>query len=105
MVLAGRMTMVEGAGNAAQVRVVAEQLFTIWEEKQGKHRASWPAWLGLAISFAVMVFSAGVLRGDVASATDRSVKNESRIEILERDRAALARIEAKVDILMEERKK
>ena len=99
------MTAQSDPGNAATVRIIAGQLFEEWETRQGNKRASWPAWFGLGISIAAMIFAAGVLRSDVAAASDRSIKNERRIEALERDRAALARIEAKVDILMEERKR
>lgn len=99
------MTSPSDPGNAATVRLIAGQLFEEWETRQGKQRASWPAWIGLGVSLAAMIFAAGVLRSDVAAASDRSIKNERRIEALERDRAALARIEAKVDVLMEERKR
>ena len=92
-------------GNPAQVRIIATQLFEVWKEDQGRQRASWPAWGGLVLSLIGVVFVAGSLTQDVATANDRSSKNERRIEVLERDRAALARIEAKVDVLMEERAK
>lgn len=89
--------------NLTQTEIILDHAWDTWEARQGKRRASWPAWAGFLLSAAVVIFTAGILRGDVASATDRSIKNEKRIEILEGERATLARIEAKVDILMEER--
>lgn len=89
--------------NLTQTEIILDRAWETWEARQGKRRASWPAWAGFLLSAAVVIFTAGVLRGDVANANDRSIKNEKRIEILEGERATLARIEAKVDILMEER--
>lgn len=97
--------MPDGLGNQTQVRVIAEQLFDIWDEKQGKRTASWPAWFGVGMSVAAMIYTAGILTGDVAEANTRSVENRQKIEALERQSSAIARIEAKVDILMEERKR
>lgn len=91
--------------NKTQTEIILDHAWDTWEARQGKRRASWPAWAGFLLSAAVVIFTAGILRGDVANANDRSIKNENRIEVLEADRAAIARIEAKVDILMEERKK
>lgn len=92
-------------GNLTQTEMILDRAWETWEAKQGKKRASFPAWAGFLLSAGAVIFTAGVLRGDVATANDRSIKNEKRIEFLEGERAALARIEAKVDILMEERKK
>lgn len=91
-------------GNAAQVRAIIEQTVSVVEARAGTRRASWPAWLALGLAFAGMIYAGGVLSSDIASATSRSLNNERRIEQLERDRATLARIETKVDMLMEDRK-
>ena len=91
--------------NKTPTEIILDHAWDTWEARQGKRRASWPAWVGFVLSAAVVIFTAGVLRGDVASANDRSIKNETRIETLENERAAIARIEAKVDILMEDRGK
>lgn len=92
-------------GNAAQVRAIIEQTIKVVKETEEPKRASWPAWTSLALAFLGLVFAAGVLRSDVAVANERSAKNERRIEALESDREAIARIEAKVDVLMDERTK
>lgn len=97
--------MSESHGDNAVIRRIADQLYDSWAERQGRWRASAPAWLALVVSLLGFAYTAGILTGDIANANDRSVKNERRIEQLERDRATLARIEAKVDVLMEERKR
>ncbi|MDF2386584.1 hypothetical protein JMG10_34295 [Nostoc ellipsosporum NOK] len=101
-----------GVGNDAQVRVIAEQLFEIWKAEQatqsGKQRASWPAWLGVALASVGIVFSAGSLRSDVASAAVRLDKVEQRVDGQDKATAQgadrLARIETKVDLLLENEK-
>ena len=71
-----------GIGNEAQVRVIAEQLFEAWKLEQashaGKQRAIWPAWLGVVLAVVGIIFSAGSLRSDVATAAVRSDKIEQR---------------------------
>lgn len=99
-------------GNAAQVRAVAEQLFEVWKAEQAqlgeKQRASWPAWLGVVLAAVTLVFSAGSLRSDVATATTRIQKLEERAD--SQDTAGkqvtdrLARIETKLDLALESRK-
>ena len=99
-------------GNAAQVRVVAEQLFEIWKSEQAKEgvkqRASWPAWLGVVLAVGGIVFSAGGRSSDMAAANTRIEKLEHRADGLEREKAQildrLARIETKLDVVLEQRK-
>ncbi|RSY83106.1 hypothetical protein DAH66_12620 [Sphingomonas koreensis] len=100
------------AGNAAQVPVVAAQLFEIWRAEQAqlgeKKRASWPAWLGVALALVGIVFSAGSLRSDVATAAVRIEKVEQRLGSQDKAIAQitdrLARIETKLDLVLEQRK-
>jgi hypothetical protein len=103
-------------GNAAQVRVIAEQLagqlFEAWRAEQAqlgeKQRASWPAWFGVMLGAISIVFAAGSLRSDVATATTRIDKLEQRAD--SQDTAGkqvtdrLARIETKLDLALEHRK-
>jgi hypothetical protein len=96
-------------GNQALVRVIADQMFDIWEARQGKRRASWPAWLGVGLSIVGIVFAAGSLRSDVASANTRIDKLEQRADLQDRTAGQvndrLARIETKLDLALEERKR
>lgn len=95
-------------GNAAQVRLVAHQLFQEWKAEQGKQRAPWPAWAGLVLGGVGIVFSAGALRADVVTANNRIEKLEQRAD--GHDRTAtqvndrLARIETKLDLVLEKRR-
>lgn len=99
-------------GNAAQVRAVAEQLFEVWKAEQAqqgeKQRASWPAWLGVVLAVVGIVFSAGSLRSDVATAAVRIEKVEQRLDSQDKATAQvtdrLARIETKLDLVIEQRK-
>lgn len=99
-------------GNAAQVRAVAEQLFAVWKAEQGdqatKQRASWPAWLGVVLAACGLIFSAGSLRSEVATATVRIDKLEERADGQDKAVAQitdrLARIETKLDLVLEHRK-
>lgn len=101
--------MPDGLGNQSQVRTIAEQLFTVWEEKQGKRRASIPAWVSLALTIMGIAYVAGSLVGQVAEANTRSIENRQKIEALERQNSSIeqgvASLNAKMDILMEERKR
>jgi len=95
-------------GNAAQVRIVAYQLFEAWKAEQGKQRASWPAWMALSLSIVGIVFGAGSLRSDVATANTRIEKLEQRADSQDRGASLandrLARIETKLDLALEKRK-
>lgn len=95
-------------GNSAQVHIIANQMFDVWEARQGKKRASWPAWLGLGLSLIGIVFAAGSLRSDVATATTRIDKLEQRADAADRTATSvndrLARIETKLDLALEKRR-
>lgn len=95
-------------GNAEMVRAVADQLYDAWEARQGKKHASWPAWLGVGLSVAALIFGAGVLRSDVATATNRIEKLEVRADGQDRMTGStndrLARIETKLDLALEKRR-
>lgn len=92
-------------GNAAQVRAIIEQTVMAVEKTRAKQRAGWPAWAGMVGSLVALIFGAGILRSDIAVAKEKTDKNETRIEALERDRAILARLEEKINILMEDRRR
>lgn len=95
-------------GNSAQVHIIANQMFDVWEARHGKKRASWPAWLGLGLSLIGIVFAAGSLRSDVATATTRIDKLEQRADAADRTATSvndrLARIETKLDLALEKRR-
>lgn len=95
-------------GNGAQVRIVAHQLFQEWKAEQGKQRASWPAWMALGISIVGIVFGAGALRTEVATATTRIEKLEQRADAQDRGAGQvndrLARIETKLDLALEKKR-
>lgn len=101
-----------GVGNEAQTRVIAEQLFEVWRTEQAsqgdKQRASWPAWFGVMLGAIGIVFSAGSLRSDVATAATRIEKLEQRADGQDKATAQitdrLARIETKLDLVLERRK-
>lgn len=95
-------------GNAAQVRLIIEQTIASLEASRGKQRASWPAWIGAIVSIGVLIFSAGSLRSDVATATTRIDKLEQRADAADRTATQvndrLARIETKLDLALEKRR-
>jgi len=92
--------------NQTQTRVIAEQIFTIWEEKQKRKsmlHGSLPAWVACALSLLAVIWQAAITSSNVE-------ENRRRIEVVEAqliqqatdnrgviDR--LARIEAKLDLL------
>lgn len=98
-------------GNEAAVRIIGNQLFDIWEERQkqekGRLPASVPAWIGCILAVAGLIWSAAVISGNVSENTRRI----DRVEIEVRQQAGdnrqlaeqMARIEAKVDIILGER--
>lgn len=104
--------MTEGIGNAEQVRAVAEQLFDIWKAEQARdqkdrHRwfggniAGWAAMLGMA---ATVIATFVDVRAIAVSASSRSIQNENAITAMKADNGdRLARIETKIDLMMEER--
>lgn len=93
-------------GNQTQTRVVGEQLFDIWEEKQKRKsmlQGSLPAWIACALSLMAVIWQAAITSGDVS-------ENRRRIETLEAQQLLqandsravidrLARIEAKLDLV------
>jgi hypothetical protein len=95
-------------GNAAQVRVIIEQTIASLEASRGKRWGSVPAWSALALSIVGIVFAAGSLRSDVATATTRIDKLEQRADAQDRTATQvndrLARIETKLDLALEKRR-
>lgn len=90
------------------IRRLAGQFFEEWESRQGKHRASWPAWVALALSVFGIVFAAGSLRSEVATANVRLEKLEVRADASDKTATSvndrLARIETKLDLVLERRR-
>lgn len=95
-------------GNAAQVRAIIEQTVSAVEASRGKSWGSLPAWAALVISVVGIGFSAGALRGDVASANTRIEKLEQRADGQDKTATSvnerLARIETKLDLALEKRR-
>jgi hypothetical protein len=100
-------------GNAAQTRALAETLFDTWKAQQeGAVRRHWlggsiPSWGACALSIGTLIWGAAVLSSDVS-------ENRRRVELVETTQAQqtrddqsvrdrLARIEAKIDVLMGEK--
>lgn len=106
--------MADGLGNQSQVRVIAEQLFEVWKAEQARDAKETRRWLGGSVSgwvatLAIVSTAIGTAFStyDLASdANARSIKNENAIvnmRVSNSDR--LARIETKVDRILEERSK
>jgi hypothetical protein len=106
--------MPDGAGNETQVRAVAEQLFSTWAAKQeleNKRRnliyGSLPAWIACILSVIAVLWQAAITTQRV----NENTRRVEQLEILQReqdrsDKATiqqLARIEAKVDLVIGER--
>ena len=101
------------SGNDAQVRAIAEQLFATWkvdQERELKHTRRWfggnlAGWLG-AGALAVSAIAASAKMHDLADdANARSISNEQSIATIRADASdRLARIETKIDLMMEERR-
>lgn len=99
-------------GNEAQTRRMAQQMFEAWESQSGKRNArlagSVPAWLGVIVSLCTILWAAAFVAGDVDENRRRIDKLEAEVrlqsannqQVLER----LASIEAKLDLITEERK-
>jgi len=100
-------------GNAAATRKVADQLFDAWSEKRdrdegNKRRAlagSAPAWGGLLLAVLGIIWGAAVLSRDVNDHTRRivEIENEQRTQATDNRQVIerMARIEAKLDIVLE----
>lgn len=106
--------MTDGAGNAAQTRIIAEQLFEVWKAEQAREAKDNRRFLGGSIpgwvaTFSIVATAMGTAFStyDLASdANARSIKNENAIvqmRVSNSDR--LARIETKLDRILEEGKK
>ena len=106
--------MTQGAGNEEMVRVVAEQLFKTWkseQEREAKDSRRWwqsnaAGWGGLAVLIISLVLAANNISTIANSAEARSIQNTDAIiamRVSNSDR--LARIETKVDRILEDRQK
>lgn len=96
--------------NETQARRMANQLFDVWRERQGSKwlNGSAPAWIACVLSLAAVLWNAAIISGNVAENTRRidaieteqkRAANDGR-QVIER----MARIEAKLDIVLEDRK-
>lgn len=106
--------MPESNGNAVQTRALAQTLFDTWKADQdlsSKRRilgGSIPAWVACALSIGTLIWGAAVISSDVSEnrrrieAVESQQMQQARDDQASRDR--LARIEAKIDVLMGERK-
>ncbi len=95
-------------GNEEQNKRAAEHMFDVWEARRQREakdkpeginwKGSAPGWIALALSLATVVYNGGVL-------TQRVNQNEGRIQKFEQAGldSAIARLESKVDILIEDR--
>ena len=101
------------SGNEAQVRVIAEQLFETWKTQQELEAKAHRRWFGgnvagwiTALVVIVGVIATGANTYDLAvDANARSIRNETAIATMKADNSdRLARIETKIDLMMEERK-
>lgn len=106
--------MTEGVGNAAQTRIIAEQLFEVWKSEQAREakdtRRWWQSnaatWLGGIFLIVGLIAGAVNVRSMAQDARDLSTKNEAAIAAMKADNGdRLARIETKIDLMMEERNK
>ncbi len=100
-------------GDEAQLTTISNQLFDVWEArqaaKQSKLRGSWPAWAAFGLSIGAIVWAGGSHQRQIADNTRRieAVEDDQRKnttdgqKVLER----LASIEAKLDLITEERKR
>lgn len=106
--------MSEGAGNAAQTRIIAEQLFEVWKSEQEREAketrrflgSNVSGWVALLILIGTGIATASNIHSLASDANARSIKNENAIvtmRVTNSDR--LARIETKVDRILEERSK
>lgn len=106
--------MPDSIGSAAQTRLIAEQLFATWKAEQEIEAKATRRWLGgnvagwIAAMIAVVgAIAAGANTYDLAAdANARAIQNENTITAMKADNGdRLARIETKIDLMMEERKK
>jgi uncharacterized protein YlxW (UPF0749 family) len=106
--------MAPANGNDAQVRAIADSLFDSWQANQdaeNKRRTliygSIPAWVACALSITAVLWQAAITTQQVAETTRRVEQLErSDQEQSREDKATtqqLARIEAKMDLIINER--
>lgn len=102
------------SGNEVTVRKIADQLFDAWTVKQEQAQkrqqllsGSLPAYAALIMSLATLAWQVGVTSQRISDNTRRiqQIEADNRISAAENKTGAqsLARIEAKVDLLMGER--
>lgn len=106
--------MPDGLGNQSQTRIIAEQLFEVWKAEQAREakdaRKWWQSnaagWLGAIVVITGLIAGAANVRSMAQDARDLSTKNEAAIAVMKADNGdRLARIETKIDLMMEERKR
>jgi len=100
--------------NETQARRMANQLFDVWSERKEQSAGpkwlsgSAPAWVACLLSLAAVLWNAAIISQNVAENSRRITAVE-----IEQQRAAtdsrqvierMARIEAKLDIVLEDRK-
>ncbi len=100
-------------GNEAQSRKVARSLFDVWREEQeseaknAKLGGVVPAWFAVVLSVGTLVWGAAVLSADVKDTkrrVDQIEIGDRQQEIVNREIVErMARIEAKLDIVVETR--
>lgn len=99
-------------GNESQNRKIADQLFTTWTEEQTRTAKRWagslPAWVACILSIGLLIWNAAVISVNVAQNTRRIDQIEANERQNDGDNRQLidrmARIEAKVDIIIAEKK-
>lgn len=95
-------------GNEEQNNRAAEHLLAVWDAKREREakekprgvdwKGSLPAWFALAISLGTLIWNAAV----VTQRVDQNATRIQRFEAAGLD-SAIARLESKVDILIEDR--
>lgn len=106
--------MPDGLGNQSQVRVIAEQLFEVWKADQARearenrkwYQSNFAGWVATIVLLGGLVAGAVDVRGMATDARDLSARNEAEIAQMKANSSdRLARIETKIDLMMEERKR
>lgn len=106
--------MSDGVGNSAQVRVIAEQLFEVWKTEQAREAketrrffgSNIGGWVAMLVLIGTGIATASNINNLASDANARSIKNENAISQMKTANSdRLARIETKIDLMMEERKR
>lgn len=102
-------------GNESQGRKIARQLFSVWSEEQESAQkrsariGSVPAWVACVLSIGLLIWNAAVISGNVSDNTRRITALEANQSQSDRDGRQMidrmARIEAKIDIIVGEKAK